>query len=125
MLLFICHDAFVSSPCPVLQLSAGFALWTEAPTAQVVWRCTLKGLTSGEQSVMTNGMTLTLPLSVTSLALPPARLLLEQGKIPFGMACGEGRGGLHARASCTCVHYIYAVLSPGCVYCIRFFFFFF
>ena len=65
----------------MLQLSARFALWTEAPTAQVVWRCTLKGPTSGEQSVMTTGMTLTLPLSVTSWALPPARLLLEQGKI--------------------------------------------
>ena len=30
---------------------------------------------------MTTGMTLTLPLSVTSWALPPAGLLLEQGKI--------------------------------------------
>ena len=38
-------------------------------------------------------MTLTLLLSVTSWALPPARLLLEQGKIPFGMAWWEGRGG--------------------------------
>ena len=107
----------------MLQLSARFALWTEAPTAQVVWRCTLKGPTSGEQSVMTTGMTLTLPLSVTSLA----RLLLEQGKIPLRIAgAGEGVGGERGKGgevdvcvSCPCVPYI--CCTPCCVYCILFF----
>ena len=72
---------------------------------------------------------MTLPLSVTSWALPPARLSLEKDKIPLGIAgAGKGfggrSGGEEGRCMYVCpvlVYLIYAVLSPGCVYCIRFF----